>query len=107
MNQTTVPPSVVIGPKRRSRLAEFFIRLVREKPLGTVSGIIILILIFVAIFADVVAPYDYSEIHLVDILKGPSAKYLLGERPVGARHLEPPYPGGSYFDTYRSDRDHY
>ncbi len=83
MNQTTVPPSVVIGPKRRSRLAEFFIRLVREKPLGTVSGIIILILIFVAIFADVVAPYDYSEIHLVDILKGPSAKYLLGNDQLG------------------------
>ena len=83
MNQITVPPSVVIGPKRRSRLAEFFIRLVKEKPLGTISGIIILILIFVAIFADVVAPYPYNEIHLVDILKGPSAKYLLGTDQLG------------------------
>ena len=83
MNQTTVPPSVVIGPKRRGRLAEFFIRLVKEKPLGTACGIIILILIFVAIFADVVAPYPYNEIHLVDILKGPSAKYLLGNDQLG------------------------
>ena len=71
-------PSVEIEPKRRSRLADFFIRLVREKPLGTASGIIILILIFVAIFADVLAPYPYDEMHLADIMKGPSAKYLLG-----------------------------
>ena len=40
-------PSTEIASKRRSRLAEFFIRLVREKPLGTISGIIILMLIFV------------------------------------------------------------
>ena len=83
MNQITVPPSVVIGPKRRGRLAEFFIRLVKEKPLGTACGIIIMILVFVAIFADVVAPYPYNEIHLVDILKGPSAKYLLGNDQLG------------------------
>ena len=59
MSDATGIPSVEIAPKRRSRLAEFFGRLVREKPLGTVSGIIILILIFVAIFADVLAPYPY------------------------------------------------
>ena len=44
-------PSAVIAPKRRSRLADFFIRLWKEKPLGTACGIIILILLFVAIFA--------------------------------------------------------
>ena len=72
-----------IGPKRRSRLVEFFIRLVREKPLGTVSGIIILILILVAIFADALAPYEFTEIHLEDILQGSSAQYLLGTDHVG------------------------
>ena len=75
--------SAVSEPKRRSRLAEFFGRLVREKPLGTISGIIILILIFVAIFADVLAPYPYREIHLADILKAPSAQYLLGTDQLG------------------------
>ena len=83
MNQTTVPPSVVIGPKRRSRLADFFTRLVKEKPLGTASGAIILLLIFVAIFADVLAPYPYVEVHLVDRLQGPSAQYLLGADHLG------------------------
>ena len=76
-------PSAEIAPKRRSRLAEFFIRLVREKPLGTASGIIILILIFVAIFADVLAPYPYKEMHLVDRFQGPSARYLLGTDQIG------------------------
>ena len=83
MNQTTVPPSVVIGSKRRSRLAEFFFRLVKEKPLGTASGVIILTLILVAIFADFLMPYPYGEIHLADRLQGSSTQYLLGTDQLG------------------------
>ena len=80
-------PSAEIAPKRRSRLADFFIRLVREKPLGTASGIIILILIFVAIFADALAPYPYYEVHPADRLQGPSARYLLGTDHIGRDFL--------------------
>ena len=80
-------PSAVIASKRRSRLADFFIRLVREKPLGTISGIIIMILILVAIFADVLAPYPYWEQHLVDRLQGSSAQYLLGTDQLGRDFL--------------------
>ena len=76
-------PSTEIAPRRRSRLAAFFIRLVKEKPLGAISGIIILILIFVAIFADALAPYGFLELHLEDRLTGPSAKYLLGTDGLG------------------------
>ena len=80
-------PSVEIAPKRRSRLAEFFIRLFKEKPLGLASGIIILILIFVSIFADVLAPYPYYEVHFIDRLTGPSAQYLLGTDQLGRDFL--------------------
>ena len=76
-------PSTEIASKRRSRLAVFFVRLAREKPLGTVSGIIILILIFVAIFADVLMPYLYSEVHPRDMLQGSSTQYLLGTDQLG------------------------
>ena len=75
--------STEIAPRRRSRLVGFSIRLVKEKPLGTISGIIILILFFVAIFADVLAPYGILELHLEDRLTGPSAKYLLGTDGIG------------------------
>ena len=76
-------PSTEIASKRRSRLADFFIRLAREKPLGTISGIIILILIFVAIFADVLMPYPFSEVHPRDMLQGSSTQYLLGTDQLG------------------------
>ncbi len=81
-----IPPAVS-EPKRRTGPTYFFIRLWREKPLGTVSGIIILILILVAIFADVLAPYGFLEIHLADRLQGSSARYLLGTDYLGRDFL--------------------
>jgi peptide/nickel transport system permease protein len=87
MSDATGIRSVEIAPKRRSRLADFFNRLVREKPLGTISGIIILILILVSIFADALAPYPYSEVHMLDRMQGPSAQYLLGTDQLGRDFL--------------------
>ena len=82
-NDTTDIQSSVIEPKRRSRLADFFVRLVREKPLGTASGIIVLILTLVAIFADALAPFPYDEVNILDRMQGPSAEYLLGTDQLG------------------------
>ena len=65
------------GPRR------FFARLVREQPLGTAGGIVILLLVLVSIFADSLAPYRYEEIHLRDRLQAPTAAYLLGTDHVG------------------------
>ena len=80
-------PSAEIARKRRSLLADFFIRLVKEKPLGTASGIIVFILILVAIFADVLAPYPHDEIHMVDRLQGSSGQYMLGTDQLGQDFL--------------------
>ncbi len=44
---------------------------------------IVLLLIVVALFADVLMPYPYDEIHLIDRLQGPSARYLLGTDQAG------------------------
>ena len=65
------------GPRR------FFARLVREQPLGTAGGIVILILVLVSIFADSLAPYRYEEIHLRDRLQAPTSAYLLGTDHIG------------------------
>ena len=83
MSDATGIPSAASEPKSRKGPADFLIRLVREKPLGTISGIIVLILIFVAIFADALAPYPYWEAHLADRLTGSSARYLLGTDHIG------------------------
>ena len=64
-------------------MVSFLVRMWREKPLGTISGIIILIVILVAVFADVLAPYEYIEIHLADRLTGSSAAYPLGTDHLG------------------------
>jgi len=83
MSDAIGKPSAESEPKRRFRLADFLMRLLKEKPLGTFCGMILLLLIFVAIFADVLAPYPYKEMHLIDRLQGPSSQYLLGTDQAG------------------------
>ena len=61
MSESTGISSALTDRKRRSALAEFFTRLVKEKPLGTVTGIIILILIFASIFAVLWLPMTIVE----------------------------------------------
>ena len=87
MSEAARVPIAGIPPKRRSRLVDFFIRLVKEKPLGTASGIIVLILILVSIFADVLAPYGFLEVHPRDRLQGSSATYLIGTDQLGRDYL--------------------
>ncbi len=65
------------------RRSSFFVRLWRERPVGAVGGIVVVILILVSIFADVLAPYRPREINLPDILQGPSAAHLLGADHLG------------------------
>ena len=69
--------------KQRGRFADFLIRLLKEKPLGTACGMIILLFIVVAIFADVLAPHDYRKRHLPDRLTSSSTQYLLGTDHLG------------------------
>ena len=83
MSDTIETTSAIREPKRRSRFAAFWIRFLKEKPLGTACGIIILILILVAIFADALIPYPPFAMHLADRLQGSSAQYLLGTDHIG------------------------
>ena len=83
MSDLTDTSLEIAAPKRRGLLADFLIRLLREKPLGTVCGLIVLVLLFAGIFADLLAPYPYAEIHLESILEEPSGQYLLGTDQLG------------------------
>jgi len=68
----------VVETKRHSFLVDFLIRLVKEKPLGTVGAVITLLLLLTGIFADFLAPYSYWELHTADAMAAPSAQYWLG-----------------------------
>ena len=83
MSQLRDIPLLEVESKRRNTLGDFFVRLLREKPLGVVGGVIVLLLLFSGIFAGFLAPYDMSEVHIADRLDGPSAKYLLGADQLG------------------------
>ena len=73
--------------KSRHWLVDLLVRMVRTKPLGTACGVVVLGLILVAVFADVLAPYPYDEIRLMEILEPPSARHLLGTDNVGRDFL--------------------
>ncbi len=83
MKDTTEIPIEIIEPKRRGRLADFLFRLLKEQPLGTACGVIVLLLILVALFADALAPYPFDEMHLRDRMTGSSVQYLLGTDHIG------------------------
>ena len=69
--------------KRHGLLADVIIRLVKEKPLGLIGGIIVLALFLTGIFANFLAPYGYNDMILIDRLSPPSAAHLLGTDNMG------------------------
>ena len=64
-------------------MTDFFGRLVKEKPLSIIAGVVILLLILVALFADVLAPFPHDEVNIVDRMQAPSGRYLLGTDQLG------------------------
>lgn len=64
-------------------LLDVLLRLVREKPLGTIGGAIVILLLLVGIFANFLAPFSYNELHLMDSLVPPSSKYFFGTDDLG------------------------
>ena len=70
-------------PRRRRPLAEFGVRLIKEKPLGALGGVVVLVFFATGILAPVLAPDGVNEPHPADRLKPPSAEYLLGTDTLG------------------------
>ena len=80
---TEIPAEALDERKRHSLLVDLVIRLVREKPLGTIGGVIVLVLFLVGIFANFLAPYGFNEIQLSDRLSPPSGSHLMGADNLG------------------------
>jgi peptide/nickel transport system permease protein len=74
-------PKSPAATKRQSN--SFFARLVRDKPLGTVGGLVLLLFVVVGVFAPWAAPYDYNEIAPLDRMQGPSWAHWFGTDNLG------------------------
>ena len=77
MSATALP-----SPARSAFLAGV-VRLFREKPLGAIGAVIVLIFLFCGIFADWLAPFGYSQISPVNRLKPPSGRFWFGTDHLG------------------------
>lgn len=62
---------------------DVIVRLVRHKPLGLIGAVIVLVMTIAAIFAPLLAPYDYTEIVASERLKPPSMTYFFGTDNAG------------------------
>lgn len=56
---------------------------VQRKPLGAFGGVLVVVFTVMAVFANLVAPYDYRENHLTRALEPPSRAFILGTDPLG------------------------
>jgi peptide/nickel transport system permease protein len=80
-------PKVLAEQKRRAPIVDFTIRLVKEKPMATVGGIIVILMFFIGIFANFLAPHEYDQMILSSRLMPPSSAYPLGTDQLGRDEL--------------------
>jgi peptide/nickel transport system permease protein len=66
------------GDRSRKLLNKLF-----QDPMGVVGLLIVTSFLIIAIFADVIAPYDPSKIDILNKLQGPSADHLFGTDQLG------------------------
>ncbi len=65
-------------PPRRPGMAKYSIYYFKHKLLGTVGLFIVVVMVFTAIFADVIAPFEYQTQNYDDVLTAPNFTYFFG-----------------------------
>lgn len=85
MSEAVISETALRGKERKRHgfLVDVLLRLLKEKPLGTLGGIIVIIMFLTGIFADVLAPYGFNEMVLGNRLQGPSSANVLGADHLG------------------------
>ncbi len=75
-------------PRKTTRLQRFLDRIpilgdVLRRPLGALGFIIVFLFLLMVIFAPYLAPYDFAEQDIANMLQGPSRAHLLGTDHLG------------------------
>jgi peptide/nickel transport system permease protein len=62
----TVPPARItsLPPRTRPWYADVWIQMLRKKPLGTIGGVIVVVMLAAAVLADIVSPYGFAQTSL-------------------------------------------
>lgn len=66
-----------------SPVRQLLTRLWREKPVGAAAAMVFLLFVFCGVFADLLAPYGFNEISMLERLKAPSWKHPFGTDNLG------------------------
>ena len=77
-----VAPAAV-PPRTRPWYVDVWIQMLRRKPLGTVGGVIVVVMLAAAILADVLTPYGFAETNLRERFVVSSASHWLGTDQLG------------------------
>ena len=70
-------------PPARPWYTDVWVRMLRRKPLGTVGGAIVLVMLLGAVFADVLTPYGFAQTNLRERFISFSAEHWLGTDQIG------------------------
>jgi peptide/nickel transport system permease protein len=79
------PAKPALGAARRSRAwyLDVWVQILRRKPLGTIGGAIVVVMLAGAVLAGVVSPYGYAQTSLGDRFIAMSAEHWLGTDQLG------------------------
>ena len=80
MTEAALPVIVPVGGTSRGYAFRYFIR---KNPRMLVGLVLLGILLFVAVFAPLIAPYDPIKVNITDALEPPSPTHLLGTDDLG------------------------
>jgi len=75
-------PVAAMAPTR-PWYADVWVQMLRRKPLGTIGGAIVIVMLAAAVLADVLTPYGFAQTSLRERLMGASGAHWLGTDQLG------------------------
>jgi peptide/nickel transport system permease protein len=79
----TLPADVRRLPRTRAWYTDVWVQMVRRKPLGTIGGAIVLVMLLSAVLADVLTPYGFAETSLRERFIATNQAHWLGTDEIG------------------------